>query len=147
MSHRPNRPTRRLFDFDVLQPEPAPGMQTAARPLDPAQEPGIVFQSIFEPVFLRFETDQHASRLAMTRDDDLRVSASRTYRDKSSLISESGTCFAAFTPDLRIVRAIPPPPVRKRSLKPARSYPSHHRIFVPHQREADTAAGGARAIA
>ena len=39
--------------------------------LDPAQKPGIVFESIVKPVFLRFETDQHSGRLAVVRDDDL----------------------------------------------------------------------------
>ena len=60
-----------LFRFDVLQPEPTPGMQTVARLLDSAQKSRIVFELIFKPVFLRFETDQHSGWLAVTRDDDL----------------------------------------------------------------------------
>jgi hypothetical protein len=60
-----------LFHFDVLQPDPSTGMQAVACLLDPAQESRIVLGAIVEPILLRFEADQHARRLAVTRDDDL----------------------------------------------------------------------------
>ena len=38
--------------YPQLQPDPAPCMQAAARLLDPAQKPRIVFKAILEPVLL-----------------------------------------------------------------------------------------------
>ena len=71
------------------------------------------------------------------------VSASRGYRDRSSLISESGT---SFTPALRIVRAMSRPPIWSRSPKPRRSFRLRRRIFAPRRREADIPACGCHAI-
>ena len=39
--------------------------------LDATQKARVMLETIFEPVFFRFEADQHARRLAVARDDDL----------------------------------------------------------------------------
>src|SRR5271157_3332043 len=60
-----------LVRFKVLQLDPTTCLQTVARVLDSAQKSRIVLKPVVEPVFLRFETNQYARRLAMARDHDL----------------------------------------------------------------------------
>ena len=60
-----------LLGFQVIQAHTAPGTQAVTCLFDPSQEAGIVFQPIIEPIILRFESDQHASRFAMACDNDL----------------------------------------------------------------------------
>src|SRR5271157_2132948 len=57
--------------FQVFQPDPMPLAQAFSRLFDTAQEARVMFQTVFEPIVFGFESDQHASRFAMTGDDDL----------------------------------------------------------------------------
>ncbi len=60
-----------LFHFKVFQLDPMSCTQASPRLIDTAQEARVMFQTIFEPIVFGSESDQHASRLAITRDDDL----------------------------------------------------------------------------
>jgi hypothetical protein len=62
-----------------------------------------MLQAVFEPVVLRFESNQHTGRFAMTRNDDLLRLGLAKMPGRSSWISERGT---PFTPDSRTVRAM-----------------------------------------
>ena len=45
--------------------------QALSRLIDTARDARVMFQTIFEPFLFGFKSDQHASRFAVTRDDDL----------------------------------------------------------------------------
>jgi hypothetical protein len=60
-----------LFALDVLEPGATSRAQAVSRLFNSPQEPWVMFETVLEPVFLGSEADQHACRLAMTRDDDL----------------------------------------------------------------------------
>jgi hypothetical protein len=60
-----------LFRFKVLEPDPTSRAQAVPRLFDTAQEARVMLKTVFEPVFFRFEADQHTRRFAMARDDDL----------------------------------------------------------------------------
>src|SRR5881296_716484 len=49
----------------------APRSKARPRRCDALREARISFEAVLEPVVLRDETDQHAGRLAVSRDDDL----------------------------------------------------------------------------
>ena len=60
-----------LFLFQVLQLDAASGAKAVPRLFNAPKETRVVLETVFEPVLFRFETDQRASRFAMTRDNDL----------------------------------------------------------------------------
>jgi hypothetical protein len=60
-----------LFALEVLEPGPTSRTQAVSCLFDSTEEPRVVFETVLEPVFFGFETDQHACGLTMTRDDDL----------------------------------------------------------------------------
>ncbi|MEH2521382.1 hypothetical protein V1279_006955 [Bradyrhizobium sp. AZCC 1610] len=59
-----------LFLFDVFEPDAKSSAQAAARLFDAAQEAWVMFETVFEPVILRFKADEHACRFTMTGYDD-----------------------------------------------------------------------------
>lgn len=66
-----------LLHIDILDLHAACGPQAAPRLFDTLQETRIMLQAVFEPVVLRFESNQHTGRLAMTVITISCVSASR----------------------------------------------------------------------
>src|SRR5216684_5666537 len=60
-----------LFRFDVFEPDAKSCAQAVPCLLDAVQEARVVLETVFEPVLFGLEADQHARRLAVTRDDDL----------------------------------------------------------------------------
>src|SRR4051794_28383707 len=60
-----------LVCFKVLQPDTTSGAQALLCLFDAAQKTRVVFEPIFEPVLLRLESNRHACRFSVTRDDDL----------------------------------------------------------------------------
>jgi len=57
----------------VFETHSSSGTQARPRALDSIEEPWIILEAIVEPVVLCLETDEHAGRLAVPRDDDLRL--------------------------------------------------------------------------
>ncbi len=59
--------------LDRLKPHTAASCDVSSRFAHFSDEPGIVFQSVFEPIVLRLKPDQHAGRLPVARDDDVAI--------------------------------------------------------------------------
>ena len=60
--------------IDVIQPYAAPFADRAPRLTHAAEELGVMLQPVLEPVVLVLEPDENTSRLAVTRNYDLRIS-------------------------------------------------------------------------
>src|SRR5207245_11144806 len=60
-----------LVRVEIFQSDPASCAQALACLFDTAQKSWVIFKTVFEPVLFRLEADQHARRLAVTRNDDL----------------------------------------------------------------------------
>lgn len=62
-----------LIGLDLFDRNPASASDRCARLADAPQKLRIVLEAILEPIILRLETDEHARRLAVARDDNLLV--------------------------------------------------------------------------
>jgi hypothetical protein len=60
-----------LLSFNILQPHSASGAQTVPRLFNATPETRIMFETVVKPVVFRLEPNQHTSRFAMPRDNDL----------------------------------------------------------------------------
>ena len=127
-----------LFRFKVFEPDPASCAQAVPRLFDSTQEARIMLESIFEPALFRFEAISTPAGLPWRVMMISCASASRRNRDRSSLISESGT---SFIPDPRTARAMGRTPIWPRSPESRRWWRKHRRISEPRPRVADTADG------
>ena len=59
--------------LDRLEPDTTARRNVGACFTHLSHEPRVVFQAIVKPVILRLESDQHARRLPVARDDDVAV--------------------------------------------------------------------------
>src|SRR3990167_7382924 len=57
--------------LDVFQFHASAHTEARASLLDALHKPRVVFKSVVKPVVLRFESNEHARRLAMPCDDDI----------------------------------------------------------------------------
>lgn len=58
-----SNPVQRLISH-ILDPDSSPGSQADTSSFYTAQESRVVFESIVEPVILRFKSDENSRRLA-----------------------------------------------------------------------------------
>ncbi len=95
-------------ESNVFEPHAASGAQAVACLFDTTEKSRVVLETVVEPILFGCEADQHAAGLPWRVMTISRAAASRRKRERSSLTSDSGT---SLIPDLRAVRAMPPPPI------------------------------------